>query len=267
MLLQRTLASSLGRLGRAVLAPVVTATMMGRLLLTSLASPLGQRRAAQRTVLASTVEQLRSMGIQALSPVLWIGFGVGMLGAIQLLDLLGPLLGNAEVWPLLMTILLRELAPLLTAIVLAGKAGTVMASDVARMNASDELDALRTMGVNPHHHVLLPRIVAMVASALSLGFFFLFAAIVGGGFVARFSLSLPTFLYLDYVLDSIAPFDVALFLLKVTVFGLITAVVAAVRGLQVERTAEAIPRAVSVATIQSLGGCVLVDALFGVLFY
>ena len=55
-------------------------------------------------------------------PVLWIGFGVGMLGAIQLVNLLGPVIGYAQVWPLLMTILLRELAPLLTAIVVAGKA-------------------------------------------------------------------------------------------------------------------------------------------------
>ena len=107
----------------------------------------------------------------------------------------------------------------------------------------------------------------MVASTLSLGFFFLLAAVVGGGFVARFSLSLPSFLYLEYVLDSTEHLDVTLFVLKIAVFGLLIAGVAAVRGLQVERSAEAIPRAVSDSTIQSVGGCVLVDAFFGVLFY
>ncbi|MBI2920817.1 MAG: ABC transporter permease [Planctomycetes bacterium] len=261
------LAQSVGRLGRLVLGPVVTITSIAHLVAATAASVWRQRASSQQLVLRETVRQVRAVGVQTLPSVTQLGFLVGMIAAMQMINLLAEFTGTAKVWNLLVLVIFREVAPLLTAIIVAGRSGTVVAADLANMVVAEELDALETMGINPLHYAVLPRAAALVVSTLALIFYFVAAALAGAAIVSRLSLSLPFSFFATNILQSVSASDVAIFTLKGAVFGLVIASVAAWQGLAVERSRDEIPRAVSRATFQSLAACVLCNSLFSLFLY
>lgn len=261
------LAQSVGRVGRFVLAPVVTVTSIAHLLGATAASAFGQRAASQGLVLREWLRQARAVGVQTLPSVTQLGFLVGMIAAMQMINLLADFTGTAKVWHILVLVIFREVAPLLTAIIVAGRAGTVVAADLANMSVAEELDALETMGINPLHYAVLPRVAALWVSTLALIFYFVAAALAGAAVVSRLSLSLPASFFVENILKALQTRDVAIFALKGAAFGLIIAAVAAWQGLAVERSREEIPRAVSRATFQSLAACVLCNSLFSFFLY
>lgn len=258
---------SVGRLGRMVLSPVVTVTAIAHLIGATAASAWRQRAASQALVMRETFRQARAVGVQTLPSVTQLGFLVGAIAAMQMIDLLAGFAGTAKVWHLLVLVIFREVAPLLTAIIVAGRAGTVIAADLANMSVAEELDALETMGINPLHYAVLPRVAALWVSTMALMFYFVAAALVGAAIVSKLSLSLPTAFFVESILKSLSGKDVAIFALKGASFGLIISAVAAWQGLAVERSRNEIPRAVSRATFQSLAACLVCNSLFSLFLY
>lgn len=249
------------------MAPAVTATTLVHLVAVTAASARGQRAAAHGIVLRETARQAAAVGLRTLPSVTQMGFLVGVIAAVQMIDLLSGFAGTEKVWTLLVLVIFREVAPLLTAIIVAGRSGTVVAADLANMSVSEELDALEAMGVSPLHYAVLPRVAALVISTLALVCYFVAASLVGAGAVSHVSLSLPVSFFIENILRNLSGPDVAIFVLKSALFAFIIGSVSALEGLSVERSREEVPRAVSRATFQALAACVICNSLFSLFLY
>jgi phospholipid/cholesterol/gamma-HCH transport system permease protein len=261
------IARGTGRIGRAALAPVVAITSIAHLIGATVAAAWGQRLASQGLVIRETVRQVRATGVRTLPSVLQMGLLVGLIAATQMISLLAGFTGTTKVWGILVLIIFREVAPLVTAIIVAGRAGTVVAADLANMVVSEEMDALETMGISPLHYAVLPRMLGLFLASSALSFYFVAAALAGAAAVARLSLSLPFTFFINNILQNLETRDLAIFVSKAAVFALLISSVCAWKGLTVGRSRQEVPLAVSRATFQSLAACLVANSLFSLFIY
>ncbi|MEO0663896.1 MAG: ABC transporter permease, partial [Planctomycetota bacterium] len=160
----------------------------------------------------------------------------------------------------------RELAPLMTAIVVAGRSGAAIAAEIGTMKVSEEVDALRTLGLDPYRFLVLPRILAVLIAAPLLTLLADVVSIAGGLFVAMSSLDVSWQGYVLSVREALGVADVFGGLFKAAVFGGMIALIACERGLGARGGAEGVGRATTSAVVTMLFALVAVDALFSVLF-
>jgi phospholipid/cholesterol/gamma-HCH transport system permease protein len=201
--------------------------------------------------------QVYFSGIQAIPVVVFVGVAVGGIVASQLHYQIGQS-GEAAL-QLLTSITLTELAPLLTAILLAARSCSAIASELALMRMNGELRSLDMMGIDLVHYLVVPRVVAMMLSATALTFYFALAAVLAGAVgvaglgwhqeLWRLSMVMPPFVLLTC-------------LGKSTVFGAILASIACERGLSAGGTGTDVPIAASAAVMRALAGLFAVDLLF-----
>jgi phospholipid/cholesterol/gamma-HCH transport system permease protein len=190
--------------------------------------------------------------LSGLLSFLLISQAVRELGRINATELLGTLLVVAIV---------RELGPLLTALVVAGRSGTAIAAELATNRVMGEVDALEGMGINPLHYLVLPRFGGAIVSVFGLIILFDLVAILAG-LVAAGATDLSSTRYFDVVLRSLTLRDTWLTIVKGLVFGAIIGTVPAFHGLRVQRAATEVPIAASRAVVTSTVAIFLGSALF-----
>src|SRR5262249_26998642 len=160
----------------------------------------------------------------------------------------------------------RELAPLMTAIIVAGRSGAAFSAELGTMRVSEEVDALRTLGLDPYSYLVFPRVIALVLVVPLLTLIADVVGILGGLLVALFGLDLTLAGYLHETQKSLELFDVFSSTLKAAVFGVNIALIACQRGLATRGGAEGVGRATTSAVVTSLFAIVAADAVFTVLF-
>lgn len=174
------------------------------------------------------------------------------LNGIGATDLIGTVIVVAIV---------RELGPLLTALVVVGRSGTAIAAELATNQVMGEVRALESMGIDPKQYLVLPRVVGSLVSVFALLVLFDFVAIMAGFAAARFQgLAGPR--YFQIVLESLTNHDVWLTVFKALAFGAIVGVVPTYFGLAVRRASTEIPIAASRAVVAALVGIFVCSALF-----
>ncbi len=258
---------TLGMVGRVALSPLVAFTGVVKIVALSVASIPRQPWAATRVALRRAQVHLHELGVRSLPPVVLIGLLVGSIGSMQLVTLLGPYLGAERVWGILIVLVFQELAPIWTAVVIASRSGTIVTSELAHMNASSELDALRAMGIDPFHYAVLPRFVAIVVATASLSAACVSAALFGGAVVAIGWRGVPIETFVDYVHRAIEPIDVLLFVGKTALFGSVIGGVAAWYGLGSGARRDRLAKAAGSATFPAVAACVAVDFVAVLLRY
>lgn len=170
-------------------------------------------------------------GADGLPIVAVINFLVGVVTAFQAaiqLEQFGASIFVADLVGLSVT---RELAPLMTAIIVAGRSGAAFSAELGTMRASEEIDALRTLGLDPYHFLVFPRMVALVLVLPLLTILADVIAIAGGLLVAMLGLDLTANAYLLRTQQTVQPWDVLSGVIKTAFFGLSTALIACQRGL------------------------------------
>ena len=215
---------------------------------------------------ASVVQQVERHGVDGIPIVVLITFLVGAVSAFQASLQLAKFGADTLVADLVSLSITRELAPLMTAIVLAGRSGAAMAAELGTMRVSEEVDALRVMGLDPHRYLVLPRVLALLLVAPILTLMADFVGIAGGLLVALTSLEVSWQGFLQSTREAVAAFDVLGGLLKAVLFGGLVAMIACERGLATRGGAEGVGRATTSAVVVSLFSLVTADAVFGVLF-
>ena len=212
------------------------------------------------------VRQFEVVGVEALGIVGLMSFLVGVIiaqqGAIQLRQF------GAEVFTvnLIGRLTLRELGILLTAIMVAGRSGSAFAAQIGTMKLTEEVDAMRTIGVSPMEALVLPRILAAVMMMPLLGFYAAAMALIGGGIFVWTSLDMPPITYVSRIREVVPITDLYQGLVKAPVFGLIIAVAGCFQGMQVEGNAEAVGLRTTSAVVQSIFLVIVLDAFFAVFF-
>lgn len=212
------------------------------------------------------VRQLELVGVSALGIVGLMSFLVGIViaqqGAVQLQDLgFGELTVN-----LTGRISFRELGILMTAIMVAGRSGSSFAAQIGTMKLTEEIDAMRTIGVSPMEALVIPRVLAAVLMMPLLGFYSAVIAVVGGAFISTITLDIPFMAFLARVQDVVPIHDVWVGLIKAPFFGLIIAVTGCYQGMQVRGNSEEVGLRTTTAVVQAIFAVIVLDAFFAVFF-
>jgi phospholipid/cholesterol/gamma-HCH transport system permease protein len=206
-------------------------------------------------------------GADALPIVALITFLTGLVTAFQAaiqLHRVGADLFVADAVALSMT---RELGPLMTAIVAAGRSGAAFAAELGTMRVSEEVDALHTIGLDPQRYLVLPRMLALVAMLPLLTLLADAIGIFGGLVVGVLSLDLVPIAYLEETRKALVPWDVSSGLLKSVAFALAIGWVGCQRGLATRGGAEGVGRATTSAVVSALFALIAIDAIFTVVFH
>jgi len=255
----------LGAVGRSTIRWVVSADQLLHTLSDAVASLWTPGLAARDTVRRVITTQIMYTGVQALSLVSVIAFLLGSSIIIQT-----NLMGSADgelLGKVLVAVVLRELAPLVTAIVIAGRSGTAMATELGNMKVNSEVLALSSLGIDPPRFIVLPRLVASIVSVLVLMIYFSVVAIFGAFAVAQLTAAATWGSLYSGVSRGVMPFDLGLFLLKGIGLGAIVGWLCCHYGLQVKSSPTEVPQQASRAVVMSLLCGVVYSTFVTALFY
>jgi len=238
-------------------------TFIGDALLTLLIS---LRHPKKMLRVSDLLKCLERSGIDALPIVTLINFLVGMVLAYQAAVQLRQFGANIYVADLVGLAQTREFGPMITAILLAGRSGSAYAAEIGSMKVNEEIDALKTMGLNPMRFLVIPKVIALLISLPLLTLFADLIGIGGGLFVGVISLDLTVQGYLLETRKAIDLFDVFSGVLKSFSFALIIAGVGCLRGFQVQGSADSVGNAATSAVVSGIFLILLADAIFTVIF-
>lgn len=213
-----------------------------------------------------TLPFVERTGVDALPIVLLINSLVGFVMAFQAAKQLATYGANIYVADLVGISVTRELAPLMTAIIVCGRSGAAIAAELGTMKVSEEIDALRTLGLGPVSYLVLPRALALVLVVPVLTLLGDIVGIAGGTLVASTSLGVSPQAYLNETLIAVQPFDVGTGLLKSAAFAITIALIACQQGFATSGGAEGVGRRATSTVVSSLFCIVLLDTLFTVIF-
>lgn len=209
---------------------------------------------------------VQTAGFEALPITGTLSFLLGIVIAYQGAEQLRRVGANIYIADLVGLSMVRELSPLITAIIVAGRSGSAYTAQIGTMKVTEEVDALRTVGVAPMDQLVLPKLLALVVALPLLTVYTDVMGIFGGMLMARAQLdvSFPTFL--DRLDEAVTLKSYLLGVGKSPVFAAIIALVGCYRGFQVTGSAESVGRQTTVSVVQSIFLVILVDALFSVVF-
>lgn len=204
---------------------------------------------------------VRALGIIGLMSFL-IGVVIGQQGAVQLQQF------GAEVYTinLIGRITVRELGTLMTAIMVAGRSGSAFAAQLGTMKITEEIDAMRTIGVSPVEALVIPRLIAAVIMMPLLAFWAMLMSLLGGGIFVWLDLGIPPLTYIQRLQEVIPLTDLWIGLIKAPVFGFIIALAGCFQGMLVESNSEEVGLRTTTAVVQSIFLVIVLDAVFAVFF-
>jgi phospholipid/cholesterol/gamma-HCH transport system permease protein len=235
---------------------------IGESVIAFLRSLVQPRRIRWRPIL----HNLQTAGFEALPIVGLLSFLMGVVIAYQGADQLQRFGANIFIADLVGLSMLRELSPLLTAIIVAGRSGSAYAAQIGTMKISEEIDALRTIGIGPQELLVQPKIIALVIALPLLTVYADVAGVLGGMLMANSMLDINFSVFLDRLEDALSLSSFLTGIVKAPVFAVIIALVGCFQGFQVGGSADSVGRQTTVSVVQSIFLVIVADALFSVVF-
>ena len=224
------------------------------------------KRPQQRFRWNAVVQRFDLVGVRALGIIglmsFLIGIVIGQQGAVQLRQF------GAEIYTinLIGRITVRELGTLMTAIMVAGRSGSAFAAQLGTMKLTEEIDAMRTIGVSPIEALVIPRMTAAIIMMPLLSFYAMIMAILGGGIYVWIDLGIPPLTFVQRLQEVTPITDLWVGLIKAPVFGFIIGLVGCFQGMLVEGDAEQVGLKTTAAVVQAIFLVIVLDAFFAVFF-
>lgn len=212
--------------------------------------------------LPAVAGQMVAVGVAAVPIVFVLSFAIGVMLAIQGIHSLKMFGAESQVVLGIALSVTREFGPLITGILVAGRSGSALAARIGTMQVSQEVDALRVMGINPVRYLVAPVMLAMLIMVPALTVFADAAAMLGGAVYCALELGLSYPAYLDQSLNVLEADDINQGLLKSLVFALIVTLVGVSNGFAVTGGAEGVGRATTRAVVLSISYIVVADMVF-----
>ncbi|MFU8815249.1 MAG: MlaE family lipid ABC transporter permease subunit [Pseudomonadales bacterium] len=219
-----------------------------------------------RLALRETLAQIDAAGVRAVPIVALVAFLMGVVlayqGAVQLAEF------GAEILTvdLVAIAMWREMAGLITAIIVAGRSGSAFAATLGSMKLREELDALRVVGVDPVSALVAPRIAALVVALPVLAVMANVVGLLGAWILSATALDITTAQFIDRLRIAVDLNDFLVGLVKLPVFAVIIAGVGTLRGMEVEHSAEELGKQTTRAVVESITAVIVAAALFSVIF-
>jgi phospholipid/cholesterol/gamma-HCH transport system permease protein len=220
----------------------------------------------RRFRLNAVVQRFDVVGVRALGIIGLMSFLIGIViaqqGSVQLAQF------GAEIYTinLIGRITVRELGTLMTAIMVAGRSGSAFAAQLGTMKITEEIDAMRTIGVSPVEALVIPRIIAAVIMMPLLAFWSMLMSLIGGGIFVWLDLGIPPLTYIQRLQEVIPVTDLWVGLIKAPVFGFIIALAGCFQGMLVKGNSEEVGLRTTNAVVQSIFLVIVIDAVFAVFF-
>ena len=211
------------------------------------------------------MENMRRVGLNALPIVVLISFLLGLIMAFMSSVQLQQFGANIYVASLVSLSMTRELGPIMTAIIVAGRSSSAFAAEIGSMKITEEIDALFTMGIDPHIFLVLPRIIASFLVVPLLVLFSNLFAIAGGLVVGVTMLDLTINGYVTQTINTLNLYDLFLSVFKSAVFAILISWIGCLRGFQVKGGVASVGKATTSAVVSSIFLIVISDSIFVVI--
>jgi phospholipid/cholesterol/gamma-HCH transport system permease protein len=212
------------------------------------------------------VKQIEMFGFRSVPIIALISFLVGGIIAQQSVFQLSTFGTTAFVADLLGILILRELGVLLTSIMIAGRSGSAITAEIGSMKMREEIDALRTMGLDPMEVLIVPRILALIICLPLLTFIASMAGLFGGGLVAWVYGDVSPDVFLTRLQNAIRFNTFMVGMIKAPVMALVIGLIASIEGMAVKGSAESLGRQTTASVVKAIFMVIVVDGLFAMFF-
>jgi phospholipid/cholesterol/gamma-HCH transport system permease protein len=214
-----------------------------------------------------TSEQVVKIGVEGVPIVSFLSFLIGAVLALNAASQLRQFGAAIYIANLVGVSMTREMAPLITAIIVSGRSGAAITAELGTMVVSEEIDAMRTMALSPSRFLLLPRVLALLCAVPCLTVLSNLTGIFGGYWVGVIVLGLGSRNYLQQTAQSLLISDIVTGMVKSGVFALLIGLVACYRGFYVQGGAEGVGTNTTASVVTSIVLCILADAVFTTIFF
>ena len=253
--------------GRQIFRLLQTTQGVGAFALITLGVTLTKFNTSWRVIHPLIRAQIDRAGVRLLPGIVLLGLALGLVIVGQTVSLLQKVGTEQYAGTVMVTVLIRELGPLATALVVLARVGTAIVIELGLSRAQGEVEALEALGIDPVHYLVMPRVIGLATAIFSLTVYLILVA-VGSGYLFVFLQDVPLLPgeYFGQIARALAWEDFALLGLKTATFGAIIATVTCYQGLAQRLRLEEVSAATTRAVAQSVAGCVLADALFIVVY-
>lgn len=210
--------------------------------------------------------QMQQTGMNAVPIIALMGFLIGIVLAYQGAAQLRQFGAEVFVVDLIAVSVLRELGILLTAIIVAGRSGSAYAAAIGSMKVNEEVDAMRTLGLDPIEVLVLPRLIALMLMLPVLGLTANISALIGGALMSWAELGVSPGMFVTRFLENTSAWHLAVGMIKAPVFAFIIGIVSCWQAMQVGGSAESVGRRTTAAVVQSVFLVIVMDAVFSIFF-
>lgn len=220
-----------------------------------------------RSITSVVAAQLYFTGWQATHIIVGIAFTVGFVFIAQMMN---PMLGfgNADgAIKLLLGVVIRELAPLLTGLIVIARSGTAVASELGNMKVNREVDAMIVMGIHPLNFIVFPRLIGGAFAVLVLGCYFAFFAGFAGSLAAWFVVKIPPAYFMSQLLGQLGWTDFWLLGTKLFLSGLFIFAIASYHGLSAQKSPTEVPIVTTQAVMKSIIFILIINFVISALYY
>ncbi|SFL42594.1 ABC transporter permease [Shimia aestuarii] len=215
---------------------------------------------------APLVSQMDDVGFKAVPIVALMGFLIGIVLAFQGATQLQQFGAEVFVVELISISILRELGILLTAIIVAGRSGSAFTASVGSMKVQEEIDAMRTLGLNPIDVLVLPRVLALLIMLPILGFVANMSGLFGGALMSWLNLNVSPGMFVTRLQETTSIWHLGVGMIKAPFFALVIGVIACWQAFQVRGSSTSVGQRTTASVVQSIFMVIALDALFSVFF-
>jgi phospholipid/cholesterol/gamma-HCH transport system permease protein len=254
-------------LGRGLFRLLLTLQGLGAFALITLGVIITRTGTAQKVIRPLVRSEAYRAGLRLLPMFLFLAAALGLLVIGQTVSWLTRVGAIDFLGTIMVIVVVRELGPLATALLVLARIGTANVVELGTARAMGEVEALEALGIDPVHYLVVPRVVGMALGVFALTVYLILGALLSGYLWAFVQdVPLPPGEYLHQLANALSGLDFALLGVKTIAFGSIIALVTCYHGLAQPLRLEEVSRATVAAVAQSVTACVLVDALFIIVY-
>ncbi len=262
------MARSIGNwIGRFVLRFTATVHGVGAFGLITVGVIARKWRVASKVIHPLACEQVHRAGVRLLPMVSFLALALGLIVIGQTVALLSRMGATHYAGIIMVTVVVRELGPLIVALLVLGRIGTAIVIELGTARATGEVEVLESLGVDPIHYLVVPRVIGLALSIFALTIYLILVALLGG-YLFAFLQDVPLLLgdYFSQLAGALRWEDFVLLGLKTFSFGICIAVVTCYHGLALPLTIQDLGGATTRAVVESVAACTLLDALFIIVY-
>jgi phospholipid/cholesterol/gamma-HCH transport system permease protein len=215
----------------------------------------------------NTMQQMAFVGTDSLPIVLLTGMSIGMVFALQVTGLFQRYGATSMVGAAVSVAIVRELAPLFTGVVIAGRIGAAITAEIGSMKVTEQIDALTAMAVNPLRYLAVPRVLSCLIMVPLLTIVAVVIGIIGGMIVAVYGKGVILASFLESTQDFLGPVDIFKCMLKAAIFGMIVSLISCYKGVNTGEGAQGVGISTTGAVVLSLISIFIANYLLSMMLF